>query len=77
MKSAKNARSKQWFPKIGTKCEIDNDGEWIPGVIIGYRQGDYRENFKRVDVRTSRLLWEGCSPQCVRVKGKDLIEGPF
>lgn len=84
MKGAKRSRSKGcviWalkkYPPVGTKCEVEFDGEWIPGEIVGYCHGDYREDFFRVNVRSSWRLWEGCSPMCVRVKGKELMDGPF
>ena len=65
-------------PKVGSVCEVEFDGKWIPGKITGYVQ-DMDTNFKfRVNVKTSDgRSWDGCSPQCVRVDGKELADGPF
>lgn len=41
--------------------------EWIEGEIIGYRSGDYTEDFERVDVKTQNGIYQGCHPNCVRV----------
>lgn len=69
-------------PKIGTKCEIRFKG-WLSGAFFdGWRAGEitgcvsdlhgtgfaYRINVTTEDWR----VWEGCSPECVRVGGKTL-----
>lgn len=41
--------------------------EWIEGEVIGYRCGDYTEDFERVDVKTQNGIYEGCHPNCVKV----------
>ena len=71
-------KEKMKYPKRGTVCEIEFDGTWIPGVIDGYTNGEIEEDFKRVNVLTDDgRMWRGCSPQSVRVNGKELQEGPF